>query len=87
MVPREAVPALIGPRSRYWDHLAFSTFCVERWGQSYRRKAADHFGLSRTQVTRLASGQNSPHIETYLRMAALAGRPIGVWLQHLDRVA
>ena len=66
------------------DRSYFSAAKFRAWlGRESETRSALRVGVSRSHLRRLRSGEQSPTLETYLRMCATAGVPVGTWLAHL----
>jgi DNA-binding XRE family transcriptional regulator len=71
-------PRRIPPTDRY-----FSPNLLQRYADELGlnpTQLAEHLEVSKTMIYYLLAGDRGPTLETYLRMAAAAGEPLGSWI-------
>lgn len=82
--PRGLFVRLLAISVSYWDADAFLAWNVERYGRTWKRKAERDLALSRRALGYLSRGERAPTLDTYARLVARAGVPLGTWLRGLE---
>lgn len=78
---RDIVPEIMPLDHSYFDHAAFVEWINTYLPGTTERQQAARLGITRRHLRNYKAGLFTPHLDTYVRMLAFNGLPMGTWMK------